>query len=364
MSSDGAHIGAWRIVSRSTFRAAVHRLAPVMVLVAAIVVASAALAADHVIKLAHPNRNDPFDNATAAMAVVFKSLVEAGSGGTLQVDIYPEGQLGQDDATVALVGKGIIQSAISSVGGIARIYPLIGALDLPFAYPTISSTYPVFDGPFGQRLAHDIGRRTGLHVLGFGDSGGFFAITNSVRRIASPADVTGLKIRTMGLETHKLFVRSLGGQPIGLPWSEVYTGLATGVADGQMNPLPIIRFARLDEVQKHLTLTNHFFTPYIWVMTRDFWTALTAEQQAVVDNAVRSAIVAGRGLSRIIESSERGLPALKQRMSVHVPNDAETAAFRQATQPAIKSYIETTFGQDGIDLMNDFLAAIRAANQF
>ena len=76
---------------------------------------------------------------------------------------------------------------------------MIGVLDVPFAYPNIAATYEVFDGPFGQKLAADITKKTGLEVLGFGDSGGFFAFTNSKRPIKSPEDMKGLKIRTMGL---------------------------------------------------------------------------------------------------------------------------------------------------------------------
>jgi tripartite ATP-independent transporter DctP family solute receptor len=319
---------------------------------------STAIAEDRLLTLAHPNRNDPFDNATGAMAVVFKSLVESGSSGSIRVDVYPDGQLGSDEAVAALVKNGVIQSAIVSVSGIARIYPLIGALDVPFAFPNISSTYAVFDGPFGQRLADDIARKTGLQVLGFGDSGGFFAITNSVRPIKGPGDVAGLTIRTMGLETHKEFIRSLGGTPISLSWSEVYGALQGKVADGQMNPIPIIRFARLDEVQTHLTLTNHFFAPYVWLMNSDFWTSLDSQGQAAIRNAAKSAIVSGRGLSRLIEVSDRGLPALKQRMNIYLPTRDEISAFRDATQPAVKTYIEGALGSDGANMMRALIDAI------
>jgi tripartite ATP-independent transporter DctP family solute receptor len=323
-----------------------------------IVLVAPALGADRLIKLAHPNRNDPFDNATGAMATVFKSLVESGSDGGIRVDVYPEGQVGADDAAIELVSKGVIQSTISSVGGIAPRYPLIQVLDIPFVFRFISDTYPVFDGSFGQRLADDIEQRTGLHVLGFGDSGGFFAITNSKRPIKSPADIAGLRIRTMNLDTHKIFVSSLGGEPVILAWSEVYGALQSGVVDGQMNPIPIIRFSRLDEVQKYLTLTNHFFAPYVWVMNRTFWDGLEPAERAVVDNAARSAIVAGRGLSRIIEASDRGLAVLKQRMDVYVPTKSELAAFQKVSQPAIRAYIEKTFGKNGSGLTDALLAAV------
>ena len=317
---------------------------------------------DKVLKLAHLNKNDPFDNATGAMVTVFKNLVESGTNGSVTVQIFPSGQLGKDAEVLQQVKAGVIQSGIHSTGGMASVYPLIGALDVPFAFPNISATYEVFDGPFGDKLAASIEDKTGLYVLGFGDSGGFFNFTNSKRPIKTLEDFKGLKIRTMGLETHKALVRSLGGQPAGIAWSEVYTALQTGVADGQMNPIPIIAFAKFNEVQKYLTLSKHLFTPYVWVMNKDFWDSLSDSEKEVVTYAARSAIVAGRGISRIIEASERGLPALSEDLEVYTLPDSERARFQAAALPAVKEVIISNFGAEGEDMMNAYLDAIKAAS--
>ncbi len=319
--------------------------------------------AEKVLKLAHLNKNDPFDNATGAMVTVFKNLVESGTNGSVTVQIFPSGQLGKDAEVLQQVKAGVIQSGIHSTGGMASIYPLIGALDVPFAFPNISATYEVFDGPFGDMLADSIEEKTGLYVLGFGDSGGFFNFTNSKRPIKTLADFEGMKIRTMGLETHKTLIASLGGQPAGIAWSEVYTALQTGVADGQMNPVPIIAFAKFNEVQEYLTLSKHLFTPYVWVMNKDFWNSLTDSEKEVVTYAARSAIVAGRGISRIIEASERGLPALSKDLEVYTLPDSERAKFQAAALPAVKEVIVNTFGAEGEDMMNAYLAAIENAGK-
>jgi TRAP-type transport system periplasmic protein len=320
---------------------------------------SAFAGSDKVLKLAHLNKNDPFDNATGAMVTVFKNLVESGTNGSVKVQIFPSGQLGKDAEVLQQVKAGVIQSGIHSTGGMASVYPLIGALDVPFAFPNISATYPVFDGPFGDKLAASIEKKTGLYVLGFGDSGGFFNFTNSKRPIKTLEDFKGMKIRTMGLETHKALIRSLGGQPAGIAWSEVYTALQTGVADGQMNPVPIIAFAKFNEVQKYLTLSKHLFTPYVWVMNKKFYDSLTASEKDVVAYAARSAIVAGRGISRIIEASERGLPALAENLEVYTLPESERAKFQAAALPAVKGVIKKTFGAEGEDMMNAYLAAIK-----
>lgn len=319
--------------------------------------------AEKTIKLSHLNKNDPFDNGTGAMAVVFKSLVESGTNGAVKVEIFPDGQLGKDNEVIQQVKSGVVQSSVSTVGGIASVYPMIGVLDVPFAYPNIAATYEVFDGPFGQKLGADIGKKTGLEVLGFGDSGGFFAFTNSKRPIKSPDDMKGLKIRTMGLESHKTVVSSMGGQPVAINWAEVYTSLQTGVADGQMNPIPIVKFAKFDEVQKYLTLTNHLFTPYVWVMNKGFFDGLSASEKEVVKAAAESAIVACRGINRIIEASERGLPALAQKMQIYTPTKAEIAKFRELAQPAVKAQISKSYGKEGEALLADFQAAIDKASR-
>ncbi|RDD62787.1 DctP family TRAP transporter solute-binding subunit [Ferruginivarius sediminum] len=320
-------------------------------------------AAEKTLKLHHLNKDDPFDNATGAMATVFESLVESGTNGSIDVQTFPAGQLGKDAEVVQQVKSGVIQSGIHSVGGFASTYPMISVLDVPFAFPNISTTYEVFDGPFGERLSKDIMEKTGIKVLGFGDSGGFFHFTNSKRQIKSLEDMDGLKIRTMGLDTHKTMVDALGAQPTAIAWSEVYTALQTGVADGQMNPVPIIAFANFNEVQSYLTLSGHLFTPYVWAINKDFYDSLTEHERGVIDYAAHSAIVAGRGLNRIIESSkERGLPALEANMEVYAMSPEEKARFRDAALPAVKELISEKFGAEGTEMMEAFLGAIETAS--
>lgn len=325
--------------------------------------AAAPAHAQKVIKLHHLNADDPLDNPTGAIVSVFKNLVEAGTSGTVTVQTFPNGQLGKDGEVLSQVKAGVIQSGVFSVGGFASAYPMIGVLDLPFVFPDISATYAVFDGPFGQKLGTDIEKKTGMEVLGFGDSGGFFAITNSKKPIKTPDDLKGLKIRTQTLETHKRVISSLGGQPTAIAWSEVYTALQTGVADGQMNPIPIVSMAKFNEVQKHITLTDHLFAPYVWVINRKFFDSLTPAEQTVVRNAAKSAIVANRGISRIIEASSKGLPTLSKTMTVTTLSAKEKEAFRAAAQPAVKAYIVEAFGKEGEEMLSALQQAVEVASK-
>lgn len=316
--------------------------------------------AEKTIKLSHLNPGDPFNNNSGAMTSVFKSLVEAGTNGSVKVQIFSDGQLGKDNEVIEQTRTGVIQSNISSAGGVAQHYPLVGVFDLPFAFPNISVVHDVMDkdSSFGKKLVADIEAKTGLKVLGLLDSGGYFAITNSKKPVKSLDDMKGLRIRTMTLPTHEAIISSLGGKPTPLPWPEVYTALQTGVADGQMNPVPIIAFAKFDEVQKYLTLTQHIITPYVWFMNKDFYDGLTDDEKYVVDYAAKAAVVAGRGISRIIEASERGLPYLSSKMEVNSIPAAEMKKFASVSQPAVQKLITEKFGPEGVAMLEAMQAAI------
>lgn len=322
-------------------------------------------AAQKVIKLSHLNPADPIQSHSGAMTSVFKSLVEAGTNGSVTVELFPDGQLGKDNEVIQMTRDNVIQSNISSAGGIAQHYPLVGVFDMPFAFPNIAVAHEVIDldNAFGRKFADDMEAKTGLKVIGLLDSGGFFAISNSKRPIRSVEDMKGLRIRTMTLPTHEAIIASLGGKPTPLPWPEVYTALQTGVADGQMNPIPIIAFAKFDEVQKYLSLTNHIITPYVWFMNKDFYDGLTPEEQYVVDYAARAAVDSGRGISRMIEASDRGLPQLAKKMKINSVSAVELEKFADASQPAVKQLIADKFGAEGTEMLNAMLAAIAAASK-
>ncbi len=315
------------------------------------------------IKLAHLNAQQPFDIPSAAMAAAFKSAVEANSNGEIKVDLFASGVLGKERETMVQVKSGVVHSYIASTGGLSTFYPMIDITNMPFVFSSYNVGYEVYDGDFGKEFAADIEKKAGFHVLGFGESGGFFAITNSKRPIKSPRDMKGVKIRTMTVPLHMEIIKSLGGSPTPIAWSEVYTSLQTGVVDGQMNPVSIINMAKFYEVQKYVTLTNHIYAPYIWVMNPKFYNNLSAKHKAIIDDAAKTAVLANRGLSRIIDSSDKGLPVLQKNMDVYVPTSAEMKQFKDATIPAATKFLEKKYGKEGKKWIDKFLKAIEAAER-
>jgi hypothetical protein len=97
-------------------------------------------------------------------------------------------------------------------------------------------------------------------------------------------------------------------------------------------------------------------------MNGRFWDDLRPDEKALPIDAARAAITANRGLNPIIEASDRGLPALKQRMEVYIPTAAELMAFRQASEPTVKAYIQNSFRAEGSELLDALSAGIEAAN--
>lgn len=330
--------------------------------VAATMTASAAFA-ESVIRFGHDNKTDPFENPAHACTAVFSNLVTADTNGSVTVEVFGSNQLGSAAEHVQQLQDGIIQATLTSTGALASYYPRIDVLNLPFAFDGNASTYAVFDGPFGAALKADIeAELSDIVVLGFPDTGGFFAVTNSKRPIADLADFDGIRVRTMTLPSHQKIMQSLGAEAYPLAWGEVYSGLQTGVIDGQMNPVPIISFANFAEVQQYMTLTNHLFSPYTFMMNRGFYEGLTDAERATVHTAAENCVTASRGLSRIIEASDRGLAGLMEKIEVTALTAEQRQAMAEAAQPAFEAHVTENMDAGALELLTMFKAEVAAAN--
>ncbi|MEM6637177.1 MAG: DctP family TRAP transporter solute-binding subunit [Pseudomonadota bacterium] len=330
---------------------------------AATLAAGSALADGGVIKFGHDNKTDPFENPAHACTAVFSNLVTSGTNGSVTVEVFGSNQLGSAAEHVQQMRDGIIQATLTSTGALASYYPRIDVLNLPFAFSGNASTYEVFDGDFGAALAADIEATLGdVVVLGFPDTGGFFAVTNSKRPIADLADFEGIRVRTMTLPSHQTIMQSLGAEAYPLAWGEVYSGLQTGVIDGQMNPVPIISFANFSEVQKYMTLTNHLFSPYTFMINKAFYDSLSDAERTTIHTAAENCVAASRGLSRIIEASDRGLAGLMSKMEVTALTDEQRQAMAGAAQPAFEAHVNENLDAKAVELLVTFKAAVDAAN--
>lgn len=337
---------------------------PVYALVAALAMTTAVSAQEHVLKLAHDNISDPFDNPGHACAQVFANIVGNDTNQAIEIEMYPNNQIGSNTEQVQMVRDGVIQATIASTGALASYYPKIDVLNLPFAFRDNAATYEVFDGAFGRALKEDIESELGdVVVLGFPDTGGFFAVTNSQRPIADLADFEGVRLRTMTVPSHQVIVQSLGAEAYPLAWGEVYSALQTGVIDGQMNPVPIISFSDFGEVQDYMTLTNHLFSPYIFLLSKTFWDGLEPGQQEILRYAAQSCVAASRGLSRIIEASDRGVAGLREAMEITALTAEQREQMRMVTEPPFEQHIRDDLGEDAVSLLDLFKTEVTKANE-
>ncbi len=233
----------------------------------------------------------------------FARLVKERTNGEVVIKVYPGGQLGKGERElVEGMQMGIIDIAVTSTGPLSNFSPDMGVVDLPFLFLSNEHVDEVLDGPVGRKLLDGL-EKANLKGLAFMENG-FRNFTNSVRPLEKPEDLKGLKFRTMENPVHLASVRSLGAQAVPMSWGEVYTSLQTGVIDGQENPVAIIWVNKMNEVQKYLSLTGHFYSPAPLTMSKRKFDKLKPEWQELFIKAALEAAAFERKVIRDAETKQ------------------------------------------------------------
>ena len=299
-----------------------------------------------VIKLGHADPEDVYTSKKGAAARVFKDIVEAESSGAIQVNLFPSGQLGGERELIESTKLGTIQMCLVS-GAIAGYYKPAMVLDIPYLFSSAPVAWKVLDGPFGEKMAADLLKKTGLRNLAYGETG-FRNFTNSKRPIKSPADMEGLKIRVMETPLYITMVKSLGAAPTPIAWPEVYTSLQQGVVDGQENPVSVILYAKFPEVQKYITLDGHAYGADFFLFNEKAFQKLTPDQQGIVKRAGIVAGNVGRSIQQL--GSAMGVAELtKQGMEVYAPTPEEREQFKKMTQQPVIEWMKGEVDNAWID---------------
>jgi len=217
----------------------------------------------------------------------FARLVYLYSEGSITVEIFPNSLLGNERDMIESVSMGTQAMALTSTGPIPNFFPDFAVLDLPYLFPTAEIAYYVLDGPVGQSLLDQMPAQN-IVGLGFWENG-FRHVTNSVREIRTPADLHGLRIRTMENPIHMDTYQVYGASPLPMAMGEVFIALQQGVIDGQENPAINIYTSRLHEVQGFMSLTGNFYSPAVLMINRGMLERMTEEQQAIIWRAATEA---------------------------------------------------------------------------
>lgn len=252
-----------------------------LVALAALNTVGIAAAQDKVIKFA--NQNAAGHPIVLGMEK-FAEIVAAKSGGKIKVNVFPGGQLGSDQANVSALQGGTLEMASMNSGIFASQVKDFAVFDLPFMFANGKEADAVVDGPFGKKL-HAKLEEKGLVGLGYYELG-FRNITNSKRAITKVEDIAGLKLRVIPNPINVDWVKALDANPTPLPFPELYAALEQKAVDGQENPVATIFGAKLYEVQKFMTLTNHQYNPQSVVISKKFWDTLSADEKKTVGDAV------------------------------------------------------------------------------
>jgi TRAP-type transport system periplasmic protein len=300
----------------------------------------------YILKLAHADSVDMTLSRKAVMADVFAKEVKAKSNGRIEVQVFGAGALGGERDLVEGVKNGFIQSGLAS-GVMANFYPSAMVTDIPYLFASETIADRVMDGPYGQKLSEDFLASTGMRNLCFGEVG-FRQFTSGKVAIHSPKDLVGMKIRVQETPLYITEMKALGAQPTPIAFPELYTALQTGVVDGQENPIPTIIFAKLYEVQKHVTLDGHNYGVDWFVMGDKFFTSLPPDLRNVVQSAAKLACSEERRVNRVFASD--GIKTLKDKgVTVYTPTTDELAQFRGATQQPVIDWLKTKVDQKWID---------------
>jgi TRAP-type transport system periplasmic protein len=292
--------------------------------VVAMVVPSAQAGAKTVIKIATGVAPDHPENVGARK---IKELVEKKAGDRLEVQVFTDGQLGDQRTMVENMRNGVLEITWVTVGFFGSYEPILNVIESGYLFRDSQHSYKVFDGPMGNEVRALV-ERHGVKLLGFYEAG-LRHITNNVRPIKTPADLKGLKVRTPQAKYHLNTLKYMGANPVAMSFGELYTAMQQKVVDGQENPLSNIYTAKFYEVNKHLSLTGHLHLTHMVMYSAKLWDKLPPDLQQVVRDSVIESQDTQR--KKVRDDDERLLNEVKAKGML--VNDADRDAFRTSVLP-------------------------------
>ena len=278
---------------------------------------------------------------------VFCDEVEKGTQGRYKCQQFPSSALGGEREQIEAVQLGTLDLVNTSTGPVGNFVPEVKIVDIPFLFRDYDHARRVMDGPIGQEILSKFPSK-GIIALGWTENG-FRHMTNSKRAIVKPADAAGLKMRTMENKVHMDGYRTFGILPTPMAFPELFGALQQGTVDGQENPIPVILSSKFAQVQKHLSLTGHVYSPALLLLSPKTWNKLTDADKKVFTEAAKKAGAAQR--KKVNDDESSGIAQLEKDGMMVVKN-VDGAAFREALKPALAGY-NKEFGADNIKKIQD-----------
>jgi TRAP-type transport system periplasmic protein len=273
--------------------------------------------------------NIPITHPTNLRMKEATDLIRHESNGKVDIQIYPNNQLGGDTDMLSQIRSGAIDFFPLSGLILQTLVPLAGISGLAFAFKDYPTVWAAMDGELGAYIRVQIAKMN-LHSFDKILDNGFRNITTSTKPIVTAADLKGFKIRVPVSPLWTSMFKAFGAAPTGINFSEVYAALQTKVVEGQENPLAIIEIAKLYEVQKHTSMTGHMWDGQ-WILANSKrWSSLPAEVQTLINKHISANVIKQRDDIRRLNN---GLEAqLKSKGMVF--NYPEVKSFRDALSKA------------------------------
>lgn len=266
--------------------------------------------------------------------VKFCELLEKKSGGKMKAKMYGSSALGKDTAVVSSMQGGVIDMGIMNANLLTGLVKDFGVLDFPFAFPTAQVAYKVLDGEWGKKLGDKLLDK-GIVSLGYWEMG-YLNYHTGTRPIRKIEDIAGLKIRVTETPLQIDFQNSLGANAVPLPYVELYTALEQRTVDGGNQTFINLEVAKLFEVQKYVTITNHMYNPQMLLMSKKVFDKLNADEKKVLGEAAVEARDYQRQLSQ--QYSAKSLEFLKGKLAVNTLPPEEIAKMKEKSKPIIEKY--------------------------
>jgi tripartite ATP-independent transporter DctP family solute receptor len=234
--------------------------------------------------------NSPTAHPLNVRAVEAMERIKQETNGRVEIAIFPNNQLGSDTDMLSQLRSGAIEFFTLSGLILSTLVPVASINGIGFIWESYDKVWPAMDGALGAHIRAQIAK-AGLHAMERQWDNGYRQMTSSVRPIKGPEDLKGFKIRVPPSPLWTSMFKAFDASPMSINFSEVYSALQTKVAEGQENPLSIIYFAKLYEVQKYLSETNHMWDGFWFLANAKAWNALPADLRDVIaKNLNKSAI--------------------------------------------------------------------------
>jgi tripartite ATP-independent transporter DctP family solute receptor len=272
--------------------------------------------------------------------------------GELDVELHLNATLFRQGTEIVALQRGNLEMANIAAQDVARQIPAWSVMTSAYLFRDAAHMRSTFAGEVGREFNRLAREQLNIHILGPLYFGTRHVNLRPRKRIATPADMAGLKLRMPPGETWQFLGEALGANPTPVAFAELYTALQTGAVDGQDNPLPTSRTMRFHEVTTQFVLTSHLVAFDLLTVSARFWDGLTEPQRAAITAAAEKAI--DLSIRRHNEQEQEMVAFFRaQGLDVYEPN---VAAFRAEAQ---RRYLASTLAQAWPAGILDRINAIR-----